>query len=130
MSRFSCTRLTRENLGVRAPAHSRRHEAPVPLRSINTTIRTLGGLTLGGTLVTPDSPIDRAVVFVHGGGVTREEGGFFTRLATGLGEAGVATLRYDLRGHGRSEGLPQETTLASHLNDIRVALANLREATG
>jgi uncharacterized protein len=101
----------------------------VPLRSTNTTIRTLDGLQLDGTLVTPDSPTDRAVVFVHGGGVTREEGGFFTRLATGLGEAGVATLRYDLRGHGQSEGLQQETTLTAHLNDIRVALAHLSEAS-
>jgi uncharacterized protein len=64
-------------------------------------------LQLDGAFVTPDNPSDRAVVFVHGGGVTREEGRFFTRLATGLGEAGVASLRYDFRGHGQSEGLQQ-----------------------
>jgi len=81
-------------------------------------------------LVDPDGPSDPAMVLVHGGGVTREEGGFFTRLADGLGEAGVASLRYDLRGHGESEGRQEESVLTAHLNDIRVALAHLRQATG
>lgn len=97
--------------------------------STSTTFRTLDGLHLQGTLVTPDSATERAVVLVHGGGVTREEGGFFGRLADGLAAGGVASLRYDLRGHGASDGLQQETTLTAHLNDIRVALAHVREAT-
>lgn len=57
--------------------------------------------------------------------MTREEGGFFTRLAEGLADSGVASLRYDLRGHGESEGRPEESSLAAHLNDIRVAIAHL-----
>jgi hypothetical protein len=92
--------------------------------------RSLDGLNLTGTLVRPDQPGDPAVVLVHGGGVTREEGGFFTRLAAGLGEAGIASLRYDLRGHGESEGSQQDSPLTTHLNDIRAALAHLRESTG
>jgi uncharacterized protein len=63
------------------------------------------------------------VVLVHGGGVTREEGGFFTRLASGLGEAGVASLRFDLRGHGESEGRQEELTLAAILNDILASVS-------
>ena len=98
--------------------------------STDTTIRTLDGLHLRGTLVTPDTPTDRTAVLVHGGGVTRDEGGFFTRLATGLAEAGVAALRYDLRGHGESDGAPQDATVAGHLNDISVALQRVRELTG
>ncbi|MBB4966369.1 alpha/beta hydrolase [Saccharothrix violaceirubra] len=73
---------------------------------------------------------DRAVVFVHGGGVTRDEGGFFTRLAAGLGEAGVASLRFDLRGHGESEGHQEELTLSTILNDISAAVDRVREVTG
>jgi uncharacterized protein len=92
--------------------------------------RTLDGLHLVGTLVTPDGPTDVGVVFVHGGGVTREEGGFFTRLSAGLASAGVASLRYDLRGHGESEGRQEDSPLTAHLNDMRVALAELRAATG
>lgn len=99
------------------------------LRSKPTTVRTLDGLRLAGTLVTPGSAAERAVVLVHGGGATREEGGFFTRLAVGLGEAGVTSLRFDLRGHGESEGRQEEMTLSAHLNDIRAAIDHVREAT-
>ncbi|MGH3625599.1 MAG: alpha/beta hydrolase [Sciscionella sp.] len=69
-------------------------------------------------------------MLVHGGGVTREEGGFFTRLAAGLAEVGVANLRYDLRGHGESDGPMEQATLAAHLNDIRVAIAQVRQLAG
>jgi uncharacterized protein len=92
--------------------------------------RTLDGLHLAGTLASPDRPGDRAVVLVHGGGVTREEGGFFTRLGAGLSTAGVASLRFDLRGHGDSEGRQEDLTLSAILNDIRAALEWLRHSSG
>jgi uncharacterized protein len=102
----------------------------VPAESI-VQFRTLDGLRLTGAFASPDaSAADRAVVLVHGGGVTREEGGFFTRLAARLASAGVASLRFDLRGHGDSEGRQEELTLAAILNDIRVALAEVRELSG
>ncbi|WP_283138340.1 alpha/beta hydrolase [Rhizohabitans arisaemae] len=94
------------------------------------TFRTLDGLHLAGTLVTPTEPSDHAVVLVHGGGVTRHESGFFTRMACDLSDYGLASLRFDLRGHGESEGRQEELTLSTILNDIRTALQQLREATG
>jgi pimeloyl-ACP methyl ester carboxylesterase len=101
----------------------------VPATSTATTFHTLDGLRLAATIVTPDRSPTSAALLVHGGGVTREEGGFFTRLADGLAEAGIASMRYDLRGHGESDGRPEESSLASHLNDIRVALGHLLAAT-
>jgi pimeloyl-ACP methyl ester carboxylesterase len=59
---------------------------------------------LRGTLVAPPAGETAATVLVHGGGVTREEGGFFARLAARLAGAGSPTLRFDFRGHGESEG--------------------------
>jgi hypothetical protein len=40
----------------------------------------------------------------------------FIRLADGLGEAGVASLQFDQRGHGDSEGRQEELMLATSLN--------------
>ena len=94
------------------------------------SFRTVDGLHLAATQVSPDERPSRAVVLVHGGGVTREEGGFFTRLAAGLADAGLASLRFDLRGHGESEGRQEDLTLATILNDIGMALVSVQEATG
>lgn len=95
--------------------------------SRQTAVRTPDGLHLGGSLVVPDAPNGTGVVLVHGGGVTREEGGFFTRLADGLAASGAASLRFDLRGHGESEGRQEDLTIAGILGDIRAALDALSE---
>ncbi|TVL87937.1 alpha/beta hydrolase [Streptomyces sp. SAJ15] len=71
------------------------------------------------------------VVLVHGGGVTREEGGFFRRLARGIAElASMGVLRFDLRGHGESEGQQEDLTLAAVTNDIRAAADEIVTRTG
>ncbi|GAA5154276.1 alpha/beta fold hydrolase [Pseudonocardia eucalypti] len=93
------------------------------------TVRTRDGLKLAGTLLTPDAAAERAVILVHGGGVTREEGGFFARLALGLQAAGVASLRFDLRGHGESPGRQEDLTLAGILSDITAALGVIQAET-
>jgi alpha-beta hydrolase superfamily lysophospholipase len=92
--------------------------------SIPTTFRSLDGLTLHGTLVTSVGA-GSATVLVHGG----EEGGFFARLADGLADVGLPSLRFDLRGHGESEGRQEDLTLAGVVNDIRAAVKHMREMT-
>lgn len=92
--------------------------------------RSLDGLTLRGTFCGPSAGQHPATVLVHGGGVTREEGGFFTRLASGLAESGIPALRFDFRAHGESEGRPEELTIADVANDIRAAVRYVRQATG
>jgi pimeloyl-ACP methyl ester carboxylesterase len=66
---------------------------------------------------------------VHGGGVTRDEAGFFTRLADGLVNVGITSLRFDLPGHGESEGRQEDLSLASVLNAMRAGLDHLRATT-
>ncbi|MGI8450810.1 MAG: alpha/beta hydrolase [Streptosporangiaceae bacterium] len=92
--------------------------------------RSLDGLQLHGTLHVPSSVRGPAVVLVHGGGVTREEGGFFARLASGLAEAGLPSLRFDFRAHGESEGQGEDLTIAGVANDIRSAVTHVRQVTG
>lgn len=92
--------------------------------------RSLDGLELRGTLVTPLLVSGPTAVLVHGGGVTREEGGFFARLASGLAEVGVPSLRFDFRAHGESEGRGEDLTIAGVVNDIRAAVTYVRETAG
>jgi len=96
------------------------------LRTTGTTVRTLDGLLLGGTFDSPEGAARHATLLVHGAGVTREEGGFFARVAAGLAEVGVASLRFDLPGHGESEGRQEDLSLCSVLNSIRSGLDHLR----
>ncbi|MCM4082233.1 alpha/beta hydrolase [Paractinoplanes hotanensis] len=95
--------------------------------STPTVFRSADGLLLKGSFDSPGASPSSSVVLVHGGGVTREEGGFFTRLAAGLAGRGVASLRFDLRGHGESEGQQEDLTLAGVLNDIHAAVTHLRQ---
>ncbi|MGH3872539.1 MAG: alpha/beta fold hydrolase [Pseudonocardiaceae bacterium] len=99
------------------------------VQNVIATVRTPDGLHLSGTLVLPDNG-RQVVVLVHGGGVTREEGGFFTRLAAGLADAGIASLRCDLRGHGDSAGRQEDLTIAGILSDIRAAMEFARARIG
>jgi pimeloyl-ACP methyl ester carboxylesterase len=95
-----------------------------------TNFRSPDGLFLKGTYHSPGAPPAAGLVLVHGGGVTREEGGFFTRMAAGLADRGVASLRFDLRGHGESGGRQEDLTLSGILNDIHAATTHLRELAG
>ncbi|WP_156757020.1 alpha/beta hydrolase [Actinokineospora pegani] len=92
-------------------------------------VRNLDGLRLAATLDRPDGDVRHGVLLVHGGGVTREEGGFFTRMAAGLAEQGIASLRVDLPGHGESEGRQKDLSLSAILNVVRSGLKHLRDAT-
>lgn len=95
-----------------------------------TEFRSLDGTRLCGTLVRPPVETGRTAVLVHGAGVTREEGGFFSRLAVGLADVGFTSLRFDFRAHGESEGTQAELTLCGVANDIRAAVEHAAAETG
>ncbi len=94
-----------------------------------------GDLTLAGTLTLPArgrGPFP-AAIFIHGSGpVDRDENApglktdIFRQLAESLAAAGVASLRFDKRGVGESDGDAAPTSRADLLDDVRAALDALR----
>jgi dienelactone hydrolase len=94
-----------------------------------------GEWALPGTLALPkEGPIHAGVVFVHGSGPNDRDETInlskpFRDLAWGLGERGVATLRYDKRTlvHGAKMVREQVTVKEEVIDDALVALDLLRD---
>ncbi len=59
------------------------------------------GATIRGTLAEPEK-VQSICLFLHGLTGTREENGLYTEAAAYLAARGVASLRIDFRGHGKS----------------------------
>ncbi|WP_371547554.1 alpha/beta hydrolase [Streptomyces sp. NBC_00554] len=97
---------------------------------VEVSFDSLDGLQLQGTMLMPDEILGSPTVLVHGGGVNRDEGGFFTRLAIALKSSGMPCLRFDFRGHGESQGDQESLTLLGVSNDIRTAVDYLISVTG
>jgi uncharacterized protein len=104
-----------------------------------------GEITLAGTLALPaedDGGGVPGVVFIHGSGaVDRNENpdpelagahirglelNIFSDLAASLAEGGIASLRYDKRGVGESEGDFNTRRVQDLVDDIRAAIGILR----
>lgn len=94
-----------------------------------------GDLTLAGTLTLPagDGPFP-AALFIHGSGPVDRDGNApglamdaYRQLARALAaEGGIASLRFDKRGVGESEGDAALASMSDLLDDLRAALAALR----
>jgi len=95
-----------------------------------------GDLTLVGTLTLPlagERPFP-AALFLHGSGPIDRDGNAqgmemdaYRQLAHVLAEAGVASLRFDKRGVGESDGISKTASRDDLLADARAALEALRE---
>lgn len=84
------------------------------------------GLPLAGTFEFPAKPSGRCVLLCHGITVDREEGGVFADLARMLAARGLASLRFDFRGHGKSAGEFEKMTVSGEICDARAALDLVR----
>ncbi len=92
-----------------------------------------GGAVLSGTLSIPAGHAKRypAIVFVHGSGAGTRDGGTaanptFLLLGNALANRGVAVLRYDKRGIGKSTGTATEDWHPLG-DDARAAVAFLKQ---
>jgi len=89
--------------------------------------RSKDGLVLEGTLRITKGPTKFVILFVHGITVDREEDGFYTEFAKKMDSISAISFRFDLRGHGVSQGKYEELTLAEVINDIDSAVNELQK---
>lgn len=89
------------------------------------------GEHLRGNLVSRPDPGPTAVLFLHGwGGVRSGPHNLLTSMARAVGEAGFASLRFDFRGRGESEGDGASASLPSMATDTLAAAAYLKDRSG
>jgi hypothetical protein len=98
---------------------------------------TSGALTLAGTLTYPAGPVRGSVLLIGGSGPLDRDGNhprlrldIQAQLARALDAAGYATLRYDRRGVGASDGDFMAAGLRHNIDDATAALATLHAHTG
>jgi pimeloyl-ACP methyl ester carboxylesterase len=88
---------------------------------------SMDSVDLEGTLELPAKATQACVILCHGITVDREEGGVFTQLAADLAAAGLASFRFDFRGHGKSGMRFEEMTVMGECLDLKAALGVVRE---
>jgi dienelactone hydrolase len=89
------------------------------------------GCRLYGTMEVPEGAARGGVVVVHGwGGCRVGPHRILVEAARALVGQGCATLRFDLRGRGESEGEPLEADLDAMIDDTVAAIDSLRERIG
>jgi hypothetical protein len=115
-----------------ALARPQNPQPPFPYESREVAFRhEAAGIRLAGTLVVPpgDGPFPAVVLVTGSGPQDRDETLFghkpFLVLADHLARRGVASLRYDDRGFGASEGDHMGSTVADFAADAAAALAFL-----
>lgn len=95
------------------------------------TVLTLDG-GISATLYIPDQagPVP-AVLMLHGFASSKDEvGNMYAREAKALAEKGIASLRIDFAGFGKSDGDPGSITIDGELDNARMALEELKKTDG
>lgn len=123
----------RRNAGLAAPVRPQEPKEPFPYRVEEVEfVNPAAGITLAGTLTLPDSS-DRfpALVLISGSGPqNRDELVFghrpFLVIADYLTRRGIAVLRYDDRGVGKSTGDFSTATTTDMASDAAAAVAYLK----
>lgn len=115
-----------------ARVSSQEPKPPFPYRVEDVSIESAPGVRLAGTLTTPpgNGPFP-GVVLVSGSGPHDRNGGGgtwkpFLVIADNLARHGIATLRYDKRGHAQSTGDYAESTSVDFADDAEAAVRFLR----
>lgn len=83
----------------------------------NIFIKTTDNLNLSAIIEETDNR-DKIVIMCHGIRGQKYERGVFPDLAEELLKCGIASIRFDFRGHGDSEGLDKNVTITKEKEDI------------
>ena len=84
------------------------------------------GNKLCGILSNPTSHKENPIIILCHGFSTGKDGRTYLRLEEILNKNGVSTLRFDLFGHGESEGKFEEITTSEAVDDIENAIQFLK----
>ena len=102
---------------------------PLAARAADTPMTLEGGIS--ATLNMPDStePVP-AVLLLHGFGSSKDEvGGMYARVATALAQKGIASLRIDFAGFGKSGGAHQHRTVSRGDTDRNPRIARYEDVS-
>jgi alpha-beta hydrolase superfamily lysophospholipase len=87
------------------------------------------GLILKGLLVAPRTDSWPLVVLCHGF-LSHKQGSKYRRLAQVFAVANIATIRFDFRGCGESEGILAQSTVSGRWHDLKQVLGVVRGLAG
>lgn len=87
-------------------------------QSLDLTIQGDHG-NLAAVLQTPDGAKDYPLVIVCHGFTSSKDTELMQTLANDLEKEGIATLRFDFNGHGKSEGRFQDMTVLNEIEDAK-----------
>jgi pimeloyl-ACP methyl ester carboxylesterase len=86
---------------------------------------------VAATLNQPENANGAAVLMLHGFGSSKDEvGNMYKSEAAALAAKGIASLRIDFRGFGKSDGDTGATTVDLQVEDAKAALAYLKQVKG
>lgn len=88
---------------------------------------TSDGFVIRGSLTIPEKP-KAFVVLMHGITVNRDEYlNFYVEFSDYLSKKGIASLRFDFRGHGKSKGTSQDVSVIGEILDIKASIKHVRK---
>ena len=104
--------------------------APLLALADETSLTLEGGISATLNMPARAEPVP-AVLLLHGFGSSKDEvGGLYARTAAALAEKGIASLRIDFAGFGKSAGDAGFTTIDAQLDQAKAALAALKNTEG